>query len=268
MKKITKKEIESIYRQYHHPRYLGLDPLVCVRRFDNDADREVVGLFASALAYGRVEMIVRNINGLIDGALGGDPVGFVKSAPYREKRRLLANFKHRFNDGDDIAALLEAANVLIRRYGSLEGCFVDCLARSGGQFKEALALFTDELKGAPAEVQPARGAALRPSFEYLFPSPRRGSACKRLALYLRWMVRPDDGIDLGVWKGVPASFLIVPVDTHVKQVAKRYGLTARNGADWKMAEEITAALREFDPDDPVRYDFSLCHADMLDFRAR
>jgi uncharacterized protein (TIGR02757 family) len=268
MLKITKKEIESIYRQYHHPRYLGLDPLICVRRFDDDANRESVGLFASALAYGRVEMIVRNINGLIDGAMGGDPAGFVKSVPYGEKRRLLAKFKHRFNDGDDMAALLEAANILIRRYGSLEVCFVDCLARSGGQFKEALALFADGLKGALAEDRLTRAAALRSGFEYLIPSPRRGSACKRMSLYLRWMVRPDDGIDLGVWNNVPASILIVPVDTHVKQVAQRYGLTTRNGADWKMAEEITAALREFDPDDPARYDFSLCHANMVDFRAR
>jgi uncharacterized protein (TIGR02757 family) len=260
MPKLTKKEIESIYRRYHHPRYLGLDPLVCVRRFDGRENREVAGLFASALARGRVENIVRSINGLIDGVMERDPAGFVSSVPYRDKRRLLIDFKHRFNDGEDIAALLEAANILIRRHGSLGNCFSDCLSRSSGQFKGGLASFVDEINGALTG-----GGAFRPGF---VPSPRRGSACKRMAMYLRWMVRKDDGIDLGVWEGVPASILIVPVDTHVARVAKRCGLTTRTTADWKMAEEITEALRKFDPDDPVKYDFSLCHAEMVGFRAR
>jgi uncharacterized protein (TIGR02757 family) len=268
VKKLTKTELEEIYSKRLDYDYLEQDPLGCVRKFDDRENREVVGLFASALAYGRVEMIVRNINGLIDGAMGGDPAGFVSLAPYGEKRRALKDFKHRFNDGEDIAALLEAANLLIRRHGSLGNCFVDCLARAGGgRFREALALFVDEMRGVLAEGGQTRGA-IRPSFDYLLPSPRRGSACKRLALYLRWMVRRDDGIDLGVWEGVPASILIVPVDTHVARVAKRCGLTTRTSADWKMAEEITAALRKFDPEDPVKYDFSLCHAEMVDFRAR
>jgi uncharacterized protein (TIGR02757 family) len=87
-----------------------------------------------------------------------------------------------------------------------------------------------------------------------------------MALYLRWMARKDDGIDLGAWKSVPASMLLVPVDTHIARVAKFHGLTARNSADWKMSEEITAALRAFDAEDPVRYDFALCHAGMAEFR--
>jgi len=266
MPKITKDKIESIYREYHHPRYLGLDPLVCVRKFDDDENREVAGLFSSALAYGRVEIIVRNINRLIDGAMGGDPAAFVKGASYAEKRKALAKFKHRFNDGDDVAALLEAANMAARRHGSIGGCFKECLTRSGGKFRAALTLFTDELKGVLAENAATRNA-LRPSFEYLIPSPSRGSACKRMALYLRWMVRRDDGIDLGVWKDVPPSILLMPVDTHVAQIARHYGLTGRNAADWKMAEEITEALRKFDPEDPVRFDFSLCHAGMVNYRS-
>jgi uncharacterized protein (TIGR02757 family) len=261
---LSKDKIESIYRQYHHPRYLGLDPLVCVRRFDDRESREVVGLFSAALAYGRVEVIVRNINTLID-VMGGDPVSFVKGTSYAEKRKAFVKFKHRFNDGADVAALLEAVNMATRRYGSLGGCFSDCLTRCGGQFRAALTLFTDELKGVLKQNAATRNA-LRPSFEYLIPSPSRGSACKRMALYLRWMARKDDGIDLGGWDGVPTSILIVPVDTHVAQIAKGYGLTSRTSADWKMAEEITAALRKFDPEDPVRFDFSLCHAGMVNYR--
>ncbi len=263
---LSKKTIELIYKQYHSPRYLGLDPLVCVRRFSDSASREIVGLFSAALAYGRVETVVRDINGLIDGVMGGAPVAFVRQVSYKEKRRLLTGFKHRFNDGEDIAALLEAVSSVIGRYGSLGSCFSECLARSDCRFRGALTSFTDELKGALNDDKSTRDA-LRPSFEYLIPSPSRGSACKRMALYLRWMVRKDDGIDLGVWKGVPASILMVPVDTHVAQIAKHYGLTTRNSADWKMAEEITAALRKFDPEDPVRFDFSLCHAGMVSYRS-
>jgi uncharacterized protein (TIGR02757 family) len=265
MSKITKETIESIYRKYHNYEYLmkykDTDPLVCVRRFNDAANREIVGLVASALARGRRETIVRSINELIDGAMGGKPAAFVKDVSYREKRRALVNFKHRFNDGEDIAALLEATNVLIRRYGSLGNCFSDCLTRSSGQFKGALALFVDEInKGALTN-----DGVFRPGF---VPSPSSGSACKRLALYLRWMVRKD-GIDLGVWKDVPASILVIPVDTHVAKIAKHYELTGRTtSVGWKMAEEITAALRKFDSEDPVRYDFSLCHAGMEDFRAR
>lgn len=255
MPKITKEVIESIYRRYHHPRYLGLDPLVCVRRFGDAASREIVGLFASALARGRVEIIVHNINLIIDDVMGGDPVSFAMGTSYAEKRRALAGFKHRFNDGDDVAALLEAVKVLVGRYGALGECFRGCVARSGGQMKAALTFFTDELKGV------LKGNAMS-----LIPSPANGSACKRMALYLRWMVRKDDGIDLGVWKGIPASILLIPVDTHVAQIARHYGLTSRSAADWKMSEEITAALRKFDPKDPVRFDFALCHAGMVNYR--
>ena len=255
-----KQTLDGIYAQYHHPRYLGLDPLVCVRKSKDRRSRETVGLLAASLAYGRVEIIVRNINTVINLA-GGSFIDFVANTTYREKLKSLAGFKHRFNDATDIAALLESAKLVMGEYGSLEKCFSGCMAQSGGVFRDALASFTDAIKGYGRAC-----CGDRASFEYLIPSPLRGSACKRMVLYLRWMVRADDGIDLGVWKSVPASCLLMPVDTHVARIARGYGLTKRNSADWKMAEEITAVLREFDHDDPVRYDFSLCHVGMVDFR--
>jgi uncharacterized protein (TIGR02757 family) len=108
----------------------------------------------------------------------------------------------------------------------------------------------------------------RKALDYLLPSPESGSACKRLNMYLRWMVRKNDGIDRGTWTGVPASMLIMPVDTHVARIAGSLGLTKRKSADWAMAEEITSRLRECDPDDPVRFDFSLCRTGMVDFRRK
>ena len=255
-----KYALEKIYKEYHHPRYLGLDPLVCVHRLKTAENPEAVSLLAASLAYGRVEIIVRSIETALS-LMRVSPLEFTMDIPYQEKLRRLAAFKHRFNDGQDISALLEAVASVRREYGSLEECFRICMRRGAGQFKEAVEYFTSILK--------ERGKSFcgqRQSFEYLLPSPRRGSACKRTLMYLRWMIRKDDGIDLGVWKNIPASHLLVPVDTHVAKIARGCGFTQRNTADWKMAEEITDALRAFDPEDPVRYDFSLCRAGMVDFR--
>jgi len=256
-----KHTLDGIYEKYHHPKYLGLDPLICVHRFKDRESRERVGLLAAVLAYGRVEIIVRNINTVI-GIMDNDPVSFIASTSYRDKLKSLGRFKHRFNDGQDIAALLESIKVITGEWGSMEKCFGDCMERSGHQFKAALTSFTDTIK-----ANARRHIGSRASFEYLIPSPDKGSACKRMVLYLRWMVRKDDGIDLGVWKSVPTSCLLIPVDTHVAKIARGYGFTNRNSADWKMAEEITSVLRQFDPDDPVRYDFSLCHAGMVGIRS-
>ncbi|MDR0305968.1 MAG: TIGR02757 family protein [Chitinispirillales bacterium] len=260
MDRQLKRTLENIYKEYHHPRYLGLDPLVCVHKFRTREEREITGLLASSLAYGRVEIIVRNIETALS-LMRAEPLEFVMDIPYREKLNRFDKFKHRFNDGQDVCALLEAAASVRREYGSLEKCFMECTRLSNDGFKGAVELFTCTLK--------ERGKAVcgqRRSFEYLLPSPKLGSACKRIVMYLRWMIRKDDGIDLGVWQNIPASSLIMPVDTHVAKIAYGYGFTKRNSADWKMAEEITACLRVFDPDDPVRYDFSICRAGMIDFR--
>jgi hypothetical protein len=108
-------------------------------------------------------------------------------------------------------------------------------------------------------VYGSKGIPADSYFPFLFPSPASGSACKRLCMFLRWMVRPADGIDLGLWKAIPPRKLIIPVDAHIQRISRFLGLTQRKQADWRMAQEITAALKKFDSDDPVKYDFSLCH---------
>ncbi|MCL2688432.1 MAG: TIGR02757 family protein [Chitinispirillia bacterium] len=262
MKKQLKQTLEKIYKKYHHPKFLGLDPLICVRRFEDNENREVAGLLSAGLAYGRVEIIVRNIETLLS-LMQRSPVDFIMDTDYQEKRKLFADFKHRFNDGQDIAALLESIKNIISEYGSLEKCFCQCMDKNENQFKDALTSFTNIIKD--------KGRAFcgdRQSFEYLIPSPDRGSACKRVVMYMRWMIREDDGIDLGVWKDISAANLIMPVDTHVAKIAQTLRFTERKTADWRMAAEITDALKEFDPCDPVRYDFSLCRAGMVDFRGK
>jgi uncharacterized protein (TIGR02757 family) len=112
------------------------------------------------------------------------------------------------------------------------------------------------------DYRPVFGSSSAPAgsyFSFLFPAPLAGSACKRLCMFLRWVVRPADGIDLGIWHGVTPAQLVIPVDTHISRICSYLGFTGRSSADWRMAQEITAALRRLDPADPVKYDFSLAH---------
>jgi uncharacterized protein (TIGR02757 family) len=256
-----KEFLERQYRLYHRPEYLRLDPLICIRHFSFPADLETAGLVASALAYGRAETIIRNVSDILD-RIGTSPAAFATGTTIEEKQRLLRNFKHRFNDGGDIALLLQAAGSIVERHGSLESYFLGRLDPAAPSVKDALCSFVAGIRRQARRIEPNMSR----SFDFLLPSPASGSACKRLNMYLRWMVRKNDGIDHGVWKRVPPAKLVMPVDTHVARIARRLKLSRRPAADWTMAEEITARLRVCDPFDPVKYDFSLCRSGMIDFR--
>ncbi|MBD3392701.1 MAG: TIGR02757 family protein [Chitinivibrionales bacterium] len=256
-----KKQLRTIYRRYHRPSFLALDPLVCVREYDKPRDQEVVGLMASVLAYGRVENILASVRHILR-LTGGAPREYVAGTAFAAKKKDLAGFKHRFNDGLDIALLLESMKLELLEHETLRNAFTRHLNRADPTVREALAGFAGALRRRAAILLPRR----RRSFEYLLPSPADGSACKRLNMFLRWMVRPADGIDLGAWTGVPVSKLVMPVDAHVARAARGLGLTRRNTVDWKMAEEITANLKKVEPDDPAKYDFSLCRYGMIAFR--
>jgi uncharacterized protein (TIGR02757 family) len=254
------KKIENIYSEYHSPHFLTMDPLLCVRKFSEPAQQEIVGLLAASLAYGRVEQIIKSVE-LILSEMGDNPDLMVRQTLYSQKKKAFSGFKHRFNVGDDIAVLFESIRCILDTYGSLESLFLQGLEKYGYSQKHAVEYFVKTLKNATGG-----GKSRSRSFEFLLPQPESGSACKRLNMYFRWMVRPDDGIDLGVWKRVSPSLLIIPVDTHIMNVAKSFTMTKRNTADWKTAEEITSVLRTIDRDDPVKYDFSLCRYGMINFR--
>jgi uncharacterized protein (TIGR02757 family) len=222
------------------------DPVGFVHRYEDPDDREVVGLIAALLAFGNVVAIRRSIARVLD-VLGPSPAAAVDGAAPGQLARALDGFAHRVWVGADVAALLDHVAALRRAHGSLAAAFAAHRAAES-TFLDGLARFADALRG------PAPSAGLK----HLVPDPRRGSACKRLLLYLRWMVRPDDGVDLGLFD-VPPSELVIPVDTHVQRIARNLRLTERRDASLRTAREITAALAALDPDDPVRYDFALCH---------
>ena len=236
---ITKRHLEKLYRKYNRREYVSPDPLQFLYEYDDPCDREVVGLIASSLAYGRVAQILKSMGTVLDRI--GSPARFVADSSPAKLRRTFADFNHRFTTGDEMAAMIDGAGRAIRKFGSLGKSFKSHSRKSDETVLHAMAGFVTELGGGTTS---------------LLPDPTRGSACKRLNMYLRWMVRSDD-VDPGGWKGISPSKLIVPLDIHMYRISKKLGFTKRKSADGKTAGEITAAFRRFAPEDPVRYDFCL-----------
>jgi uncharacterized protein (TIGR02757 family) len=239
-----REALEELYLDYNRREYVHPDPLEFLYKYRGVRDREVVGLVASSLAYGRVAQILKSVQQVLD-VLGRHPADFIAAASRKDLERALCGFKHRFTTGEDVAGLLIGANRAIEKHGSLNKCFVAGLSPEDDTVVHALDRFAVEITGP--------GGC---TCDFLLPSSRKGSACKRLNLYLRWMVRRDD-VDPGGWKGVSPAMLVVPLDTHMHQTALAIGLTSRKQANLRTAIEITAGFREVAPADPVRYDFSL-----------
>jgi len=229
------------------------DPVAFVHGYDDPSDRELVGLTAACIAFGNVKTIRAKATDLL-ARVGPSPTRAAEDPEGLRAR--LAGWKHRVFRGDDIARLLVGARRVQRLHGSLGASFGAELARSGS-IREALAALCDAIR---AEGGLRRGGRRRgPS--HLLPDPRGQSGNKRLLLFLRWMVRGPDGVDLGLWPVDPA-LLLVPVDVHIHKLAQNLGFTRRLPG-WRATEEITRALARLDPADPTKYDFSLCHMGML-----
>jgi len=251
--------LDSLYETFDYVDSVA-DPVQMVRRYTASDDREIVGFCAAALAFGRVASVLQSIEALLD-VMGAHPAEFVRRfQPVRDSERI-EPLVHRWIRGRDLIALLLILQEMLRRSGTIEEYFLEGDDPSTPDIGPALDSFS--LRALHIDVREAYGRMpKRPGVCYFFPRPSAGSACKRLNLFLRWMVRRD-AIDLGVWTRVSPSRLIVPLDTHVIRVGQCLRLTRYTSPGWKMAAEITASLRAIDPDDPVRYDFSLCHVGMM-----
>ena len=231
---------DELYSRYNRKDYLGTDPIQFLFRYPNVLDRELAALIASSFALGRVAHILVSVEKILAPMQPG-PRSFLDGADARLLRSTYAGFKHRFFDSECLVAFLCGARNMLRLHGSLNSAFTKGLVPEEATVLPALERFASDLNIGCGS---------------LIPSPARGSACKRLNLFLRWMVRRDD-VDPGGWTGVDASKLIVPLDTHMFRMARKMGFTRRKSADLRTALEITAAFRRIRPDDPVRYDFAL-----------
>jgi uncharacterized protein (TIGR02757 family) len=265
-----KAALDALYEDYNReagrsaalgiPRALR-DPVHIVRRYQAAADREVIGFVAAALAFGRVASVIQSVE-RVAAAMGPSPAGFVRSFRPDVDGRGLLGITHRWARGEDLVALLWVLRQILDRSGSLESFFVDGDEAGAADVGPALESFST--RALALDLTRAYGRIpARPGVAYFFPRPSCGSACKRLNLYLRWMVRRDE-IDMGVWTRVAAGRLIVPLDVHVIRLGRCLGLTRYTSPGWRMAADITASLRAMDPHDPIRYDFALCHVGMQD----
>lgn len=252
--------LERVYASFDHPES-ALDPIQIVRRYDNVADREVVAFVAAGLAFGRVASVMASVEAVC-GVLGSSPAAFVRGfEPARDGAPFIP-IVHRWIRGQDLVGLIWILRHLLQRYGSLEQAFVAELRDEHADVGVALEAFAAEAR--TVNLRPAYGHRVPavPGVYYFFSTPASGGACKRLNLFLRWMVRRD-GINPGGWTRVRPGQLVVPLDTHTIRVGKCLRFTTRVSPGWKMAADITAALREVDQVDPVRFDFALCHLSMM-----
>jgi len=240
---ICTEKLCHLYTTYNRREFVHPDPLEVLYDYDDLSDREIAGLVASGLAYGGVRQILRSVRSALDRM--DSPHHFLQRAGRQSLIHTFRDFKHRFTTGEELAMMLWGLKQVIERHGSLQACFVKGLAEEHETVLPALTAFV----AAISAVFDGRPRSL-------LPSPTAGSACKRLNLFLRWMVRQDD-VDPGGWDAVPRSKLVVPVDIHMHRISLMLGLTARKQANLRTACEITDAFRAFAPDDPVRYDFCL-----------
>jgi uncharacterized protein (TIGR02757 family) len=243
-----KPELDRLYAAYDRAAVIA-DPVELVRRYPLVADREVVAFLAAGLAFGRVASVNQSVERVL-GVLGSRPADYVRCFRLDRDAPAFAGFVHRWTRARELVHVLLALQRMLLEAGSVERWFARGCRATDADVTDAIESF-----GRRALDGGLEAAA------YFFPRPSRGSACKRMNLFLRWMVR-HDAVDPGGWTLVRPAQLIVPLDTHVIRVGQCLGLTRYRGTGWRMAREITESLRAIDPDDPVKYDFALCHVGM------
>ncbi|RPI17578.1 MAG: TIGR02757 family protein [Ignavibacteriae bacterium] len=247
---VLKKRLDELYLIYKK-KFSSKDPVWNLHRFSNPADIEITGLITSAYSYGQVDLINKFIDKLL-AATGNKPHEFTINFQKRKDKKFLQGLNYRFNTDKDLIDLFSSLNSNLTEFGSLYNIFNAYYSEEHENIIPALTGFTGKLR----EQMPVRKD--KSYRDYLIPAPVQNSTCKRLNMLLRWMVRKDD-IDLGIWQGISTSKLIIPVDVHIARIALERGFVKRRTIDMKFAVELTAFLKQFDENDPVKYDFALCH---------
>lgn len=240
---VLKKGLDELYDKFDRS-FISPDPLECVPTAGSFEDIELSAFISSVFAYGRADLIVRNVRYIL-GELGARPHRTLLSGGYKAKFR---EFGYRFHKRPDLLWLLSRLGKIYKKHGTLENAFVS----SGGCLKGRLIGFSRMFANGGGGRQ-----KLAQNRSFLVPSPENGSACKRMNLFLRWMVRKDS-VDPGLWRSMKPAELVIPLDVHVQRIACRLGLVSSGAASFARAQELTANLRKLNAADPVRYDFAIC----------
>ena len=248
-----KDKLEYHYKAFNKSQ-ISPDPLEFLHKYINEKDIEVMGFIASVFAYGNITQIINTLNRFVHLA-DNQPFNFISNYSKSGKTKLI----HRFYTAKDADALFILLNRAYSDFGTLKNLFLNFYNPDSENLKEAISEFSKYFIKSYNKLN--RREELSIGIRFMFPSPELESACKRMNLFLRWMVRKDE-LDFGLWKEITPDKLIIPVDTHVARISRKLKLTKRKNVSWRMAEEITAKLKKFDPLDPVKYDFAICHIGM------
>lgn len=239
---ITKEEIDELVQTYETKEFFYDDPVGIPNRFSDKKDKEIAGFIASLVAYGRREVFLKKLAILFEIAQN-EPLNFILNF----EPEILGDFNYRFGKPDDFAQIFNIMRDLYEKEGGLEELF-----KYGyeNQINENMFIPVTDYFYSKARDNSAQG------FRFMLPDARKGSAMKRMCMYLRWMVRKGP-VDFGLWDFMPASDLYIPLDTHVARISREMGLLSRNANDFKSVVELTENLKKFDANDPAKYDFAL-----------
>lgn len=252
-----KRALDELSRRTDFNAGIAGDPIAFPRRFKHPLDIEVMGWLATGLAYGRVPLFQAALEKILK-VMGHRPYQYALHFDPRKDTEAFLPLYYRMNEGKDIACFIYFIRQILERHGSIGNLFASQYREDDEDIGAALERFIATVQDL--DTEPVYGRKIHPpGLARFFSRPSKGSSCKRLNLYLRWMVRPDDGLDFGLWKAIPPSKLIIPLDTHILRISRYLGLTRRKTSGWVTAKAITEILKEIDPADPLRYDFPLCH---------
>jgi uncharacterized protein (TIGR02757 family) len=229
--------------QYNHPDFIDTDPIQVVHRFTKTQDIEIMGLLTATIAWGNRTSIIRNAERLAT-IMEAQPHAFITQSNEKDWQHI--SFVHRTFQTEDLLFFLNALKQVYHQHESLEELFIP--PNSHVTMAERIHHFRTEILKTPHLSRSAKHLS----------DPLKGSAAKRINMYLRWMVRNDaKGVDFGIWSKIPMADLRIPLDVHTGNVARKLGLLTRKQNDWKALEEIHAHLDEFNPNDPAVYDYAL-----------
>lgn len=253
--KLLKKDLDRYYHAFDFTASRRHDPVLLPRRYSSADDIEAAGFIASFFSYGKVTLFIPVIEKILK-PMGRHPAAFLANFSLKRDARRFRGIYYRFHTEQDILFLIYCLSIALKEHGSLKNLFNGYYSSNDDDIGHALTRFLDYFNRV--DRAPVYGKRQRAGRLHFFPSPEKKSACKRMNLFLRWMIRDRD-VDFGIWQGIPSSRLVIPLDTHLLRISRCIGLTQRASSDWKTARDITKSLKALDPADPLKYDFALCH---------
>ncbi len=253
---------DELLTRYNRRDFLHSDPIQFPHRYNDPKDQEVAAFIAALFAYGSVNLIARAVETILK-PLGESPAKALRA--YTGRENLWPGFYHRFHNEKHLVVLLKVTGGILREHGSL-GIFFEKCYLAGGRDMEGMLNHAAHQLWDVLRAESSRSPELWQGLRFLINAPEGGSACKRMVMFLRWMVRKDE-IDFGLWTWMKPSELLIPVDTHIARFSHQLKLrkgTAKRAVSWAMAKEITTSLRQLNPDDPVCYDFCLTRVGIIE----